>query len=557
MGWFVIACMLGYLGYWGWRFISDRRPLAAFLFVVGSFVVVFVSLVLWARLSEDAESFGEIADTLHDGRVARFLLGIVLGAGVALTMAGSAGVQADDKDAPANSAPAPLPAHLVLSLGLGILLLALTAPYVDGWFRRVTGFKSSVIELQLAGAATHRISIAEGQETLILEHSLEYLEGYASKIETDIEYYEKYGQDDPKQPNIIASARELLPTFKRIAAPVAGCVDMAIKDGWLSIDSARELIRPTTDLLEQILFDGPQSRQLDEKQKEFWNSIADLPKKIRKGANPQAILSDPVCSDVPKMYWEESVSDRETLSPKFGHFKNVPYLYVTAAWLISFMNDRDKALRVLQNAQPMLDYEDFNFQYTSALLSYYQGKPGDLSKLYLGHLDDLRKNSLERIRRLEAGKQKCESPTSLPCRERIYELVGTNMAAYFLAEDLARDSVYVKPHVAQLQEFAEEIKHVVGELDAHKLPSNGFDWYVQRNKETFLDTYAYATLVVEAQKPNLDCDLIRKEVVRRLERVVENIGNKTASQTQIDKIDLSDFRAARAHLEAAQSVGCD
>lgn len=586
-------------------------------------------LILWACLARDARSVGEIIDALQNGSVVRFILGVILGVGaahvvrqgsriepananaspelltsqtagdarslaafllgvyIALSMADQSSGGAKRDDAASAAAPnvprgdTPLPANgnatrsgsnfastpLVLSLGLGIVILALVAPFVDDWLHRLTAVKSPWIELQLTGFNNHRIAVANGLGSFFNKNSLEYLQKYASRIQTDIEYFDQYGHDDRNQAEIIDSARKLLPTFSRIVTPVTACVQTAIAKDWLSIDSARLIVLPSADRVGQIILNENQltSDQLDKKNKDFWMGITKLPEIIRSRVSAPADVSDPVCRDVPEVYWDEDydrIMAAGSLFPALHNYKHIPYLYAAAALLISFTGDSDKALRVLQKADDLQDdatggpglyFKDFTFLSTAGRLKYYQGKPGDLAHSYLGDLDTLRTKSQDHVKILERAKAECVFVESLPCREQVYVLNATNMSAYFLAEDLARGSEYAANHTAQLQELADQIKRTMDEARGES-GRNGFYNYIKTNEDSFLDTYAYVILVLEARKSNPDYDLIRKEVIVRLKRVVEHLKKLIESERPVNAFDLATLAISQAHLASAQDM---
>jgi hypothetical protein len=619
VGWFLIACVCSFLGYWGWRSVANRSGRTAFILAIIIFLLIMTGLPLWAYLSRNARSAGEVIDALQDGSVVRFILGVILGIGAARIVTQGSHIGSDNRNGrelptsqptvdarslavllldayvalsmadqsnggvkPGSTASAEAPkisrcdtpptangtngigqqsspsvasTPLVLSLGLGILILALVAPYIDDWLHRLTAVKSPWIELQLAGFNTHRIAVADGLGSFFNENSLEYLQKYASKIQTDIEYFDKYGQDDKNQAKIVKTARELLPTFNGIVSPVTACVQTAINKNWLSVTRARLTVLPSADLVGQIILDEnlSPSDQL-KRSKDFWAGITKLPETIRSLVGAPTSISDPACRDV--------VTPASSF-PIWREYKNLPYLYAAAALLISFTGDSDKALRVLQKADdprdtagggPGLYFKDYSFLSMAGRLKYYQGKPGDVAHSYLGDLDALRTQSLEHAKKTDAAKLECVSVESLPCRERTNRLDATNMAAYFLAEDLARGSAYAAHHTAQLRELAEEIKRTTDEVDRIGSGTNGFYTYVQSNEDSLHDTYAYAILVLEAQKPNPDYDLIRKEVVTRLRRVIEHLEESIENEHPVKTFDLATLRITQAHLASARDM---
>jgi hypothetical protein len=552
VGWFAIACVSGFFGYWAWRWLAPwlaaqhqiTIEAAEIRSAVIAFATVIIGLILWTILFQHVRTAGEIPAVLYNGYVARSLLGLALGAGAAFVIAQRSG--------PVAAAGTPqfgiLPTHLVLSMGIGILTLALVAPYVDGWFQRLTGIKSPFIELQLgAGATTHRVSVAQGENIFFTIQSLKFLQNYNDRIQGDIDYFTAYGKG-PNNKNLVDSAKALLPAFKDVIKPVATCVQTALTQGWLSTDSARQIISPTAELLEQIIFaeDVLDQRGEQAKHDQFWQLVMTMPDKV------QSRVRIPECT-----------APRDIKNfPTFQKYQNLPYLHAAAALFISFMGDGDKALQVLQkasdlykpNGQPVLDFKDYTFLLAMGHLSYFQGRSSKVTS-YFDPFNEMRAIARSRIEQLER-KRECEADLSPICYAQIYEIVALNQAAYYLAEDLARGNEEAKGYTARIGEYAREIKHVVDEVDNHTAKSNYFyGSYVKPDMYALLDTYAYATLVVEAEKPNPDYGLIRKEVIDVLKRVVEHVEEQIPKHSsKIDALDIAQLKIIQAHLASARQL---
>jgi hypothetical protein len=552
VGWFAIACVSGFFGYWArlwlttWLAAQHQITIEAaeIRSAVIAFATVFICLFLWTVLFQNARTLGEIPAGLYNGYVARFLLGLVLGAGAAFVIA-----QRSGPVAPAGAIQSGiLPVHFILSMGIGILAIALVAPYVDDWFQRLTGIKSPFIELQLgAGATTHRVSVAEGENIFFSFQTLKFLQNYDDRIQSDIDYFASYGQG-PKNTTIIDSAKALLPAFKDVIRPVATCVQTAITEGWLSTDSARQIILPAAELLEQIIFAEEVLDQRGEQSKhdQFWQLVMTLPDKI------QSRVRIPECT-----------TPRDIKNfPTFQKYQNLPYLHAAAALLISFTGDGDKALQVLQkasdlykpNGQPVLDFKDYTFLLTMGHLSYFQGRSSKVTS-YFDPFNEMRAIARSRIEQLER-KHQCEADLSPICYAQIYEIVAMNQAAYYLAEDLARGNGEVKSYTSRIKEYGREIKRVVDEVDNHTAKGNYFYVsYVKPDMYALLDTYAYATLAVEAEKPNPDYDLIRREVIDVLKRVVEHLEEQIPKySSKIDTLGIAQLKIAQAHLASARQL---
>jgi hypothetical protein len=550
MGAFALACLCGFLGYrarsalLGWlrqNWLTNDN--ASFVSLIVGFGVVLGGLVLWAFLSEDSFTFDHLVDGLSDGRVARFLFGLALGAagGYVLALRSSGQVS--------NNAAAITPTekltfgglrpHFILSVALGTTILAIAAPHVDAWLSNLTSFKSPLVELQVASTSTHKISVVEGSATLFNIDSIDYLKAYNDRLAHDIDYISNYGQDLSKQKDILASANQILPAFREVLQPVATCLKRAMDEDWLSIEQARGLVRPAAEAAEKIVFgEGTESLERDQ---ELWNGLADIPKKV--GAK----------------YCETPIF---TKFPVFKDHKKVPYLYVAAALLVSFLADDDKALRILQKARETdfdtkkssLDIQDYYFLYMIARLFYYTGKPGDVAGTYFGPLNEMYSTARSHIDALQRASQTCKSEKDLLCREQKAQALALDAMTYYVAEDLARGSKAVSSYVTRLKGYSEELKEIIDEADKNVSKSNDYYSYVRAEKYRYLDTYAYATLILEARKSNPDHDLIKRKVVWLLEDVVEEFSAKTARSVKIDRADLAQLRIFEAHLASAKSL---
>ena len=79
-------------------------------------VIAFYVIPMWVFWVIGNRSLSDVGDILSDGRVARLLLGLALGTGLAFVLAKS--------ETP--------PIRFVFSVGIGILFVALAAPHIDG-----------------------------------------------------------------------------------------------------------------------------------------------------------------------------------------------------------------------------------------------------------------------------------------------------------------------------------------------------------------------------------------------------------------------------------------
>jgi hypothetical protein len=244
MGWFVIAVLAGFLLYWAWSVFVPKNNRKVQALVGAAGVAAFlVALILWATLIERHYTARYVASTIGHGQVARFLLGAVLGAGCAHFMLQKL-----------------VAGQPVLWAALGITLVAIVAPNLDNWLSRVVGFKSSVVEIQLASNANHKVVVTEKIEAYANVTVFAWLSTYNDRIGQDIEYVrdvelngskggQKKGPPVPptaeakKLEAFVASAGALKPVFDDLISPLVGCMDRHIKEG-LSLERLREVVKP-------------------------------------------------------------------------------------------------------------------------------------------------------------------------------------------------------------------------------------------------------------------------------------------------------------------------
>jgi hypothetical protein len=708
MGWFVIACICGFLGHRGWQSLLQwslepnkpewRKEVPVFA-TFFAFLIFSVGLVVWAVLAQDARTPGQVADALQTGRVARFLLGLIVGAGAVLawperTRGGSGG--GGSTWAPPRSSiegdGGDLPTYQAFSIGLAvvaIVVLALASPHVDRWLSHLTVVKSPYVELQLAGASTHKLSVTEGLEKLQESDGLQYLIDYDDKIHLDIELL-KLLQDEKNSNStgdLLKSAQNI-DGFFHIIKSTMQCIQSGVKKNWLSMESAREKLKPTTQLFEKIVFGkgilhGQSQSDLNDK---FWLSLLELqndiaqqvgewvevgetqcrtpiaeaiyhtqqamavfgdkqppPKGVTRdeaardeaardeaasadartarayavaltrarpgrgeleGANAQtaAAITD-LTQAIDAGKHKDAKAATKHLEAALKHLqqaktaplenaetaklpkevantlpslpcirdhtiKSPPYLYVTGALLISFAGDSAQALRVLDEAHRLpgfsgdFDFDDLIYLWLVARLRYYnhQNQTGPIWNTYLHPLVTIRNAARDRIQIIEKAKVpiKCTDKdtvsTNLLCRHKFAEVAATNLAAFYISEDLVRGNEHANLYRTELQEYAEEIKRAVDEAEKLGPSKDGFYRKVLEDKYIYLDTYAYAMLVLEASKPNPDYDVTMKKIIHTLETVVGGFEDRLRDQPQQDqdRDQLGTWRLAQAHLLSAR-----
>jgi len=252
--------------------------------------------------------------------------------------------------------------------------------------------------------------------------------------------------------------------------------------------------------------------------------------------------------------------------PRIRDYRNLPYLYVAASLLFSFMTDDDSALRVLHVAEAnigasgnkALAFKDYSFLQSAGQLSYYLGKPGDIGSSYFDYLEKMRITASGRVATLKGALESCADSAckknvgKMLRRHWIAQLLATNKLAIYLAEDLARESGNAFNYVARVEEYAAWLEKADDEgtkreaIDKYYAVADDFRYYI-------MDTYLYAYLVLEARKTNADVEKFRK-LKAQFQQVVEHIENEAAKTPNFKKIELTLVKIVRAHLASAREL---
>src|SRR5262245_56549829 len=192
MGWFAIACVFGFLLYRA--LLVVRRPEAvrtALWCIVALLAIALAVDLLVLSLSPPrgwTTFLSRISGQLHalgDGMVARFILGVVLGIGFAYAIE-------EDRRARGQPAGRGIRPNTYMMVGLARVVLAGIAPHLDHWLSRVSGFKSSIIEIQLTSISTvHKGILADARESFADESALQVLSDYDKLIKKDIAFIEQ------------------------------------------------------------------------------------------------------------------------------------------------------------------------------------------------------------------------------------------------------------------------------------------------------------------------------------------------------------------------------
>ena len=400
--------------------------------------------------------------------------------------------------------------------------------------------------------------MAEGLAATYDAHSLDVLNNYNEAMLNNIKYFEEFEKKD------MMNERRLLHVFDKLISPLTRCVLKALRNG-LSIDNARSALRPIVDDLEVMLLveegiveGGLTDSEWDELHQKFWRGLLRIPTKFADylgGEKDQKYLKvdKKICVDMASDYAKHpQSSDPKIAYPDIRDHKNSPALYVAALHFMAFLADSDTALRILQKVENRPSFQqDYSFLWLAAKLSYFQGKPVDVGDSYFRYLEQWRNTARQRQSTIASSKRQCaivkcadEFRTligQLGRRERRAELLAMNGSAYFVAEDLARGIRSAVSYEAIVKEYAEEIRLAV--------KKKGFP----DEKNNFLDTYAYVTMVIEARRANPSRDKFKK-MAEILENVVQTMEKEQRGQEVINKLDLNELKIVRAHLASAREL---
>jgi len=548
MGWFALAVIVGALlrVWWTHRPANGPRWTVA---VGGVVLVLGFGLATWLALSERA-ALSEMAATIGTGQTARFLLGLTFGFVTAHGLYGGL-----------------ITGLNFLSLTLGIGALAIIAPNVDTWLPRLTGFKAAVVEIQLATSAraNHKFAVTESMETFVRDTTFAFLAGYPEKIQIDRDYYRNIelaqlivqSRKEPLSPggvqkeyrDYVAGIEKIQPVFSQLISPLAYCLKKQIDRG-LSVDRLREIMRPHGNNLQRVVFHAGDDRAGGEKKHlAFWEGLL-------KAAQEVDALDDKRgsgCADITRKYRKTNPNLADGAAyPRLSEHRGLPHLYVAAALLMFFSNETDVALRILHEAKPKVKLADYLFLSLQSYFSYFLGRPTDE---IIDPFEEIRRVSAERQRKLAdycrtvlCEKSKGSTLQRIMERERLAEIFAINSVVFYATEDIARGVNSAKGLEATAETLAIELKTIV---DRNK---DGLD---HDTIQAYRDTYAYALVVLEAQKPSPSAQVFR-QMARLLKDVVryheQNLAAKIRQGETPTKADYALLSVVRKHQQSAEEL---
>jgi hypothetical protein len=485
----------------------------------------------------------------------RVLLGLVLGAG-----AGHATVQQQ-------------PSTAWLSLAGAIVILALVVPYVDGWLSRLTGFKTSFIEIQLANLSSSTKALQPVQrDQFIRDVALKSLTQYEDSIGLDIEFIKRFEiadiENKKKEGKNVAELEKqeqrltqqvhqlevLKNFFGEMVSPPARCFKMALDNG-LSIESARSHLRELGDELTQLVI-------LERNEKGHPGAEPERSTRIRQRHEKvlvkltEATLGIAGFVDANNMDCQPKKDMAVSSALLSTEYDLVPHLDVARALLLLFVNHDRLGREVLRDASEK-EYKDFNTPRLLAALMYFSGD--SIAQYYdlLAGLKSLARERIETINRVSAAcVQSCDELKSwaqkLKGRPEDAELIAANDIAYGIASDVSEN----RPEAEAMLPIADDCIQRLRKSGALKEEDPDLQ---DETSRSYLDTIAYVTIVSEWQKAktgNLDKTKvgatigILEKLIAREERQLSEARKKSKAGT----VDYSDLRTLRAHLSSAKGL---
>jgi hypothetical protein len=503
--------------------------------------------------------------------------------------AGDAGGSATD--GPAGEPPSPLSSlarlgtNALLTIGIGMFVLAIASPHLDSWLNHVTKIKLPYGELTVATSTTHRTINSDALLYLADSLSLTLLSKYREKLDQDIEYIEFFqipemdaehkireqslnGDRDTSDAEdkfnklklALEEAKSLKPVFDHVISPIANCVLDAINNG-MSVERVRRRLRLATESLEEIILAGDRltESEMEEAHNNFWTEIKLLPEFIKNYLDDEKAKdkdSEHIkeCRSYFKSHERQMPSEtaelRDTLNlPRMKAYTKVPYLGVAAFLFSAFVRDDELGQRILEKTSKGLQYKDKEFLYFQSYIGYYKGLPTETA---ITSLEELLKDAREHKRVLQEAEWLCEPRRCLPTKTRLIhkllkreqeaELRSINDLAYYIGDSIARGVPSAMSYKGRAEDYVEQLyRSLDSETDLE-------------NRNEFLDTYAYVSIVLESRKSVPEPDKFRRMLVT-LEKAAEYFEEKAPKTDNLeDATARANLALVRAHLAAAREL---
>ncbi len=523
---FAVAGLIGLFASWAWTNFDPQKELQRCCAELLALVVLGVAG--WLILHDDLAGFG-------DGNIARAALGVVAGHLIYRFLTNE-------------------PTTGQISIALALAILASAAPHIDRWMSKLSGFKGAGFEFQLASAATANkaIVVAQSMELYMSDVVFATLLGYSEMIQADINFIDlaelpKTNDADRRRQlqRTRAGAADIKPVFEGLIGKIAGCIDDQIKTG-MNVERIRPIVHPISILLQQIvLSDVDDDMSNDEQHIKFWSEVAASPKVLAA----RRLISSTKCKDAGEPYLSDHKDKGNHKDyPRISDSRDLPYLYVPAAFLIFFSGETETALRILEKARSRLIYQDHKVLALIGLFRSYRGQP---AAKVIEPYKEMEKLAKQRKALFPDNcATRCDDKLKKVWeREVFYERVAINNVASAIADDLARGYNSAKDLEATAEIYTKLLEDILSAKDL-----------APEAAEAFIDTYAFAKAVIEAHKKTPDKAVFVK-MARMLQGVAEAIDYRIRDALdkgqQPRQAEIAKLNTVRVHLNSVRDLASD
>jgi hypothetical protein len=451
---------------------------------------------------------------------------------------------------------APAPSWHLIGAAAALFGFACISPHVDIWMRKLSSFKSSVIEFQLASTATANkaIAVAQNIESHASDLVFKTLKTYDEAIQNDIDFIELVelpkltkkanAERRASLERAVSAAKAVKPVFEGLIKELSDCIDGQIEAG-MNIDRVRSIVQPISIRLQQIVLNDANNDLTDDDQHvKFWNAVVGVPSALHDAR----LLARPGCSTAGTGYIQKHNDRKDAKAyPRITNSRDFAYLYVPASLLMFLNGETGTALAILERARSRLVYADHKVLTLLGLLRGFRGQP---AARVIEPYDEMRQLAvLRQGLATEACAGTCSDKLKkLIAREKFYELLAINNIAGAIADDLARGYHSARDLEATAEAHANRLKdHADKEPDPEAA-------------EPFIDTYAFSLVVIEAQKKNPDKSVFAK-MARVLQGLVERIERRVLAKLekgeQPSRSDTYALSTARLHFNTARELSGD
>lgn len=568
MGWFILATILGFVAHWAWFSLGSGRRRQVGLTVAaiaGVAIMVIVPALLAQAVPKDVYPQ---ADWVENRTFTRVLLGLVLGVGAGniWSLRAAHGDRANNarRVTADDLAQSPIGDHKIwlavwLPLAASIVLLAMVGPHIDNWLSQLSGFKTSIIEIQLTSLSSTSKAVKPVQRTgFVRDVALKVLTELDEQIELDADFIKQFQLKDIGERRTHQNSAELAdeevdlnaqlkqleglkPLFKFVISPAARCFALALDAGF-SVERARNQVRELADKLTQlVLLEREEARNPKSVE---GGRVYNLHKKVIElvgaAAEDAKDFVNPQYEDRCRFVSHQPLNIN---FPSLAEHDLIPHLDVARALLLAFTNHDNLAIKVLNEASQK-KFKDFNTPLFRATLMFFRG---DGASHYYADYDAMRRRSQNRVEIMDRVNRKRgindhEILTDkLKKRAELADLFANNNIAYGIAVDIAEGQSAAMDLLPIAEQAVETLKKAPGNLE----------------DPSVLDTIGFTTIVAEAHKgktATLDKVKIRDAMGLLMRAAAREQRALEAKSSKGDNPDYSDLRTIRDHISSARGL---